>query len=459
LTCFAVVAVVLVLMNTYFLFASRNMIFSTKQIFLEHQATLIAAQINEAFDELTFEEVEWIETIVSQLEIAGGTNIVVINSARDVLYDPWQRATLDGFPMELIDQALDGYDVFFSLFFDGIFSSTAIVPFFSRGVPIGAVYFHEEDANQGSLLLEMQDTIRNISVIVASFSIVLVSLISLSVMRRVGSIMNAVKTVREGEYTYMIAMSGRDELAVLGDEFNSLTDRLRETDEMRRRFVADASHELRTPLAAIRLLADSILQNQDIDKETVQEFIGDIGTEAERLTRMTGELMSLTKLDSDAPFQLTRVDMKESVEGTLRMLRPLAHSRGISLAYEASEGCFILATDDSAHQIIFNLTENAIKYNQPDGSVFVRLSISDNKQVVFEVKDRGMGVPEEDLPHIFDRFYRVDKARSREAGGSGLGLAIVRDTVRRLGGKVEARKRVQGGMVFTVTFKLIAEAE
>ena len=434
------------------------MIFSTKRSFLETQATLIAAQINEAFNELTLEEVERIETIVSQLEIAGGTNIVIINSAGEVLYDPWRRSVLDSFPTERINQALDGYDVFFSYFFDGIFSSTAIIPVFSRGVPIGTVYFHEEDANQGSLLLEMQDTIRNISVIVASFSIVLVSLISLSVMRRVGSIMNAVKTVREGEYTYMIAMSGRDELAVLGDEFNSLTDRLRETDEMRRRFVADASHELRTPLAAIRLLADSILQNQDIDRETVQEFIGDIGTEAERLTRMTGELMSLAKLDSDAPVQLTRVDMKEPVEATMRMLRPLAYSRGINLSYEIpEESCFILATDDSIHQIIFNLAENAIKYNQPNGSVFVKLSISDDKRVVFEVKDRGMGVPEVDLPHIFDRFYRVDKARSREAGGSGLGLAIVRDTVRRLGGRVEARRRENGGMVFTVTFNPVIE--
>jgi len=457
LTCFAVVAVVLVLINTYFLFTSRTMIFSTKQIFLQSQASLIAGQLVEAFDELSLYDVERVETIISQLEIAAGTNVVIANTYGEILYDPFGKSNLETFSVENINLALDMNDVFFSYFYAGVFSSTAITPVVSRGVPIGVVYFYEEDSNQGALLLEMQDTIRNISFIVASFAFVVVTLIILSVMRRVGSIMNAVKSVREGEYSYMVAMNGRDELAVLGDEFNSLTERLKETDEVRRRFVADASHELRTPLAAIRLLADSILQNQDIDRETVQEFIGDIGAEAERLTRMTGELMALTKLDSHVEFQLTKVDMKETVEATLRMLRPLAHSRGISLSYDVSEGCFIKATDDSVHQVIFNLIENAIKYNQPEGSVFVRLSIADGDKVVFEVMDRGMGVPDEDLPHIFDRFYRVDKARSREAGGSGLGLSIVRDTVRRLGGKVSVRKRQSGGTVFTVTFKLIRD--
>ena len=455
LTCLAVVAVVLILINTYFLITSRNMIFSTKQIFLQSQASLVAGQLVESSVELNFYEVERIETIVSHLEIAAGINIVITDDSGEVLYDPSGESHREDFPIERIVYALDMNDVFHSTFFEGTFSSTAITPVVSRGVPIGAVYLHEVDTNQGTLLLEMQDAIRNISVIVAVSSIVLVTLIIASVMRRVSSIMNAVKTVREGEYSYMVAMNGRDELAVLGDEFNSLTERLKETDEVRRRFVADASHELRTPLAAIRLLADSILQNEDIDRETVQEFIGDIGAEAERLTRMTGELMALTKLDSHVDFHFTCVDMKETVEATLRMLMPIAQSRGISLTYEISEGCFIHATDDSVHQIIFNLIENAIKYNQPDGSVFVKLSIADGDKVVFEVKDRGMGIPDEDFPHIFDRFYRVDKARSREAGGSGLGLSIVRDTVRRLGGKVSVRKRESGGTVFTVTFKLI----
>jgi signal transduction histidine kinase len=247
-------------------------------------------------------------------------------------------------------------------------------------------------------------------------------------------------------------MRGSDELARLGDEFDSLTGRLRETDEVRRRFVADASHELKTPLAS-----DSILQNKDIERETVLEFISDIGMEADRLERTTGKLMSLTRLDSQIEDQLERVDMKEAVDSTLRMLRPLAANRGLILRAELANGCFVRATEDSVHHIIFNLVENAIKYNQPDGSVYVRLEVVDNT-VMLTVKDRGVGVPEEDIPHIFDRFYRVDKARSREAGGSGLGLAIVNDTVQGLGGRIKAERRKGGGMSFFVTFDLYSES-
>jgi signal transduction histidine kinase len=131
-------------------------------------------------------------------------------------------------------------------------------------------------------------------------------------------------------------------------------------------------------------------------------------------------------------------------------------SKGVLLRSKLSEGCYIRATGDSVHQVIFNLIENAIKYTEPVGSVFVRLSL-ESKNVILSVLDRGVGVPEEDIPYIFDRFYRVDKARSREAGGSGLGLAIVRETVKDLGGKVTARNRKDGGMSFDVVFNLYEE--
>jgi len=459
LTYFAVVAIVLLLINTYFLTASRDIIFSTKKHFVQTQSALIAALLEETFDSLSAEDEERISTIVSQLEVTGGAHIVIADNEGNVIYDPSGIVMQENFPAYYINTALEENDISgsnaisFSMFSDGAFTSSALTPIISQGVLIGVVCFHEVDTDQGSLLLEMQNTIRNISVVVAAFSVVIVTLIIWSVMRRVTSIMNAVKSVREGEYSYMIDMSGSDELALLGDEFNSLTGRLRETDEVRRRFVADASHELKTPLATIRLLSDSILQNEDIEPETVQEFIGDIGMEAERLSRTTGKLMTLTRLDSQINDELTAVDMKVAVGATVRMLKPLAKSNNVLLRTQLSDGCTIRATEDSVHHIIFNIIENAIKYNQPDSSVFVRLECIDD-MVVLSVKDRGVGVPDEDLPYIFDRFYRVDKARSRDAGGSGLGLAIVKDTVRDLKGTVTAGKRKNGGMTFTVTFAL-----
>jgi len=440
--------------------ASRDIIFSTKRHFIQNQASLIAAHLKEAFDYLSIEDEERVAAVVSQLEVTGGIHIIITDNEGNIIYDPSGISKQENFHFHYIEAALKENDmendVFFSEFSGGAFTSTAFTPIMSQGEAIGVVCVHEKDIDQGSLLLEMQYTIRNISIVVAIFSIVVVTLIIWSVMRNVTSIMNAVKSVREGEYSYTIDMSGNDELTLLGDEFNSLTGKLRETDELRRRFVADASHELKTPLATIRLLSDSILQNENIEPETVQEFIGDIGMEAERLSRTTGKLMTLTRLDSQIDDELIGIDMKEAVLDTIRMLKPLAATNNVSLRSQLDEDASIRATKDSVHHIIFNLIENAIKYNQPDCSVFVRLEKKGNL-VILSVRDRGVGVPDEDLPYIFDRFYRVDKARSRDAGGSGLGLAIVKDTVRDLGGSVTAGKRKNGGMTFTVTFALYEE--
>jgi signal transduction histidine kinase len=453
LTHFAVVAIVLVLINTYFLLESRDIVFATKRLSVQSQAELIATHLEETFDSLTHEDEERITAVVTQLDIAGSSHIVITDDEGMVLYDPSGRSTSVNFPIDHIKTALEGNDIFYSRFRDATFSSSAFRPIMSRGVAIGVVYYHEDDADQGTLLIEMQNTIQNISIVVVVISIVIVTLIVLSVMRRVKSITNAVKSVREGEYSYMINMKGSDELGLLSDEFNSLTGRLRETDEVRRRFVADASHELKTPLATIKLLTDSILQNEDIDNDTLHEFLKDIGMEADRLSRTTDRLMTLTRLDSHIEDELIKVDMKEAVSETLRMLRPLADSMGIKVKGQLAEGCFIRTTEDAVNHIVFNLVENAIKYNQPNGSVFVRLYVINDK-VVLDIMDRGVGVPDEDLPHIFDRFYRVDKARSRDAGGSGLGLAIVKDTVTDLGASVGAKPRKSGGMIFSVSFDL-----
>jgi len=438
-------------MNTYFLVASRDVIFASKKVFVQSQASFIAKHLEETMDDLA--EEDDVQKVIEQLGVTGS---VITDAEGNPLYDPTGSFQQTDPRSEYIARALQGYDLLYARFSGGSFSSTAFIPVMKNGVAIGVVFVHDEDPELGLILIDMQSKLRNISVIVAIFSVVAVALIIWSVMRRVSTVIKAIKTVREGEYSYRISMSGNDELALLSDEFNSLTNRLRETDEVRRRFVADASHELKTPLASIRLLSDSILQNEDIEQDTAQEFISDIGSEAERLARTTEKLMTLTRLDSNIADDKTCVDMRDAITATLRMLKPLADSRGLTINHELEDGCFILATDDSVHQVIFNLIENAIKYNKPEGNVSVRLVV-ERETVVLTVDDTGVGVPAEDLPHIFDRFYRVDKARSREAGGSGLGLSIVRATVSDLNGNVTAERLPGGGMRFQVTFALYAE--
>ena len=329
--------------------------------------------------------------------------------------------------------ALQGNDVLYTNYEDGVFLSTAAAPILYRGMIIGGIYICDWDNTQGTLLMSLQQNLRTISLVLM--------VIALLVIRIVG----------EGEYGHRLQPAGKDELAHLAEEFNQLTDRLQTTEEVRRRFVSDASHELKTPLASIRLLADSILQNQEMDRETVQDFVSDIGEEAERLTRITEHLLALTRLDSLPVGETSIVDLSAVGRRAVSMLLPVADAAQVTIETTWKSGCTLRCTEDDLYQICFNLIENAVKYNFPGGKVFVSTR-RNGDQVLFEVADTGIGIPEEELPKVFNRFYRVDKARSRAAGGTGLGLSIVRDTVRRHGGWVTAQRRDPEGSVFTVGF-------
>ena len=237
------------------------------------------------------------------------------------------------------------------------------------------------------------------------------------------SIVKGIKSVGSGSYNHRIVVGGKDELSQLASEFNILADRLQKTEEMRLRFVSDASHELKTPLSAIMLLSDSIVQNDRMDRETIRDFVYDIGKEAERLSRVTQRLLELTRLNNRKNLALVPVDLKKVVSEAMKILNTLAVERHVTLTGNLDDSCIILADSDLLHQIIFNLTENAIKYNVENGSVTVLLFKKD-REVRFIVDDTGIGMPEESIPYIFDRFYRVDESRSGDKGGSGLGLSI-----------------------------------
>ena len=243
--------------------------------------------------------------------------------------------------------------------------------------------------------------------------------------------------------------SGNDEIHQMAFAFDLMLDRIEEAFEKEKQFTSDASHELKTPLSTIRLLSDSILQAEHMDADMVREFVRDIGQEAERLTNITEDLLRLTRLDSGVVEEAVPVEVWPVVQAVCRSLRLLADDKHIALELSVEQPCWVRATKGEIHQVIYNLVENAIKYNTDGGFVRVLLSADDTSAYI-TVEDNGIGIPDEDLDHVFERFYRVDKARSRAAGGTGLGLSIVRDTVRRRGGRIQADHRVGGGTVFTI---------
>lgn len=461
---FAMLTVVLVLLNTYPVLAAQSLLFQSKQESLRDQIKVMSSALME-LEQLSEENVHRVMDMLDTTEV---DRVLVVNPSGLVLYDSQlSRGKKDKDTAETqpkyalwkeIVRALDGSDVSYSRYVEGAFLSTATSPIIYRGMPIGAVYFQDLDREQGALLLDLQENLRNISGVIAVIALLMSVLFSKMLTSRMGALLGAIRIVGEGEYGHRLEPVGRDELAHLAKEFNELTDRLQTVEEVRRRFISDASHELKTPLASICLLTDSILQSEEMDKETVQDFVSDIGQEAWRLTRITEHLLTLSRLDS-LPIQETLgVGLKEISDRVLSILAPVAEESGVTLEQGINPQHLVRCNPDDLHQICFNLVENAIKYNHLGGRVHL-VSYEESQQIILEVQDTGMGIPTEDISKVFNRFYRVDQARSREAGGTGLGLAIVRDTVRRHGGWVSATSSPSEGSVFTVGLSKYIETD
>ena len=441
----AVLLIFLVILNIYPITSSRDLIFEEKRSALAGQASVVVSSLS-GLDRLAPESVR---EVLQLLDLSGYSRTVVAGADGTVLYDdtaPSGGATDNAD----ILASLEGKCVFRSHFADRAFSSSYAMPVTSRGATIGAVYLCEEDTERAAVISDIQSRLLRFSAAIGAVALLFAALFSTVLLRRMRELVRSIRIVAGGDYSHRLATRGRDEITELGDEFNQLTARLEDTEKQRRRFVSDASHELKTPLASIRLLSDSIVQNEGMDPATVREFAADIGHEAKRLQRTTEDLLDLSRMDDGIGFVPEPADVSRAAEDALVLLRPLAQERGVRLSAHLEDGCVVMGSPDEIFKIIFNLTENAIKYNVPDGSV--ELTVRGIGEVVeIEVADTGIGIPEEDRPNIFDRFYRVDKARSRATGGNGLGLSIVHDAVQAHGGSIAVGQNRPQGTVFIVT--------
>ena len=439
----------LILLNTYPLLVSENMVFRSKETTMQSSVSVMVYSLS-GLDKLNEENVAAAMAVVEE---TGLSRILVTDSAGKVLYDTRETGSAVGryaLYTEIV-QALLGNDTFSCIYKSGAFRSRASSPVLYQNQIIGAVYAYEYDMEQAALMEGLQENLLRLSAVIGVVVLGLSLVLSRALTKKIGQLLTAIRQVREGAYSHRAEIKGRDEIAQIGEEFNSLTDRLQTTENARRRFVSDASHELKTPLAAIRLLTDSILQTENIDPATTREFVTDIGQEAERLSRITEDLLRLTRLDSSVLDTASVVDVLPVMEQVLRMMSLVAQEKGVDLTYDASEDCTVLSAKDEIHQVIYNLVDNAVKYTPSGGAVQVSLR-REASHVLLTVADNGSGIPEADLPRIFERFYRVDKARSRAAGGTGLGLSIVKHSAMVHNAKIDLQSTPGKGTSVTVRF-------
>ena len=442
----AVLLILLLLLNTYPLASSRDLVFQEKQSSLSGQASVIAASLSN-LDRL---EVKSVSEVIRLLEVQGLSRLVVVDAEGTVLYDDGTADDGDS-DAEDIATALSGKTAYRSRFENAAFNSSYAMPVTIQSTISGAVYLCEHDSERAEIILDIQNRIRNVSLAIVIAALVLAVVFSQFLFRRLQELIRSMRIVATGDYSHRLETRGQDEITELGNEFNMLTERLDDNERQRRRFVSDASHELKTPLASIRLMSDSIVQSRGMDTETMREFVTDIGNEAQRLQRTTEKLLDLSRLDDDVQIVPEPVDVKQVCVDALVLLKPLADENNVRIRCDLEDGCVVMATVDDMFHIVFNLMENAVKYNVPEGSVTVTLR-GDDREITLTVADTGIGIPEEDRLNIFARFYRVDKARSREAGGSGLGLSIVHDAVQAHGGTVAVGQNKPQGSRFIVTF-------
>lgn len=265
---------------------------------------------------------------------------------------------------------------------------------------------------------------------------------------------NSVNKVKEGYSDEQIELTGIEETDRIVEAFNKLQARMKTMDDSRQEFVANVSHELKTPLTSMKVLADSLLMQSEVPAELYREFMQDLSEEIDRENLIINDLLALVRMGREvAKMNIVSKDIYELLEIVLKRLRPIARKNNIEIVLESIRPVTAEVDEVKFVSAISNLVENAIKYNRENGQVMVTLD-ADHQDFWVEIKDDGIGIPNESLEHIYERFYRVDKSHSRQIGGTGLGLAITKNAIVLHKGTIKVESVENEGTTFTVRIPL-----
>ena len=316
-----------------------------------------------------------------------------------------------------------------------------------------------------SQVQEIYESLRDIQLkilawmaIVAVAVLVVNALVLRTITRPIGELNQGIARMGQGDLSARVNVRGRNEFANLAKAFNSMSERLEQLDKSRSQFVSNASHELKTPLSTMKILIETLLYQDPMDPGMAKEFMTDVNKEIDRLNRIVSDLLTLVNIDSGIKMNMEDLDIGALLQEQVKRLAPLARENGIELDCACKETLEVNGDALKLQQVVYNIIDNAIKYTPRGGEVHCTL-VRSGKKAIIRVSDTGVGIPAEDLPHIFDRFYRVDKARSRETGGTGLGLSIVKQFVLLHGGTINAESTVGKGTTFVIELPLAAKKQ
>lgn len=319
----------------------------------------------------------------------------------------------------------------------------------------GVVLMNFSLKSVNSLYDSMQTIAITICLILSLIILVVSVLYSGHIVTPMKEVAGSIAMISSGDFNETMDLTGYKEIEDIASHFNSMLSVLQNLEDARQEFVSNVSHELKTPITSMKVLAESLIGQEDLPVELYQEFMVDINEELERMNKIINDLLSLVKMDRSASsVTISEVNVNEFVESILKQLQPIADQRNIEMIFESVRPVTAQIDEVKLAMAFRNLIENAIKYNYDSGWVRVSLN-ADHKFFYLKVSDSGVGIPEELQDNIFERFYRVDKARSRETGGNGLGLAITRNAILLHRGSIKVHSVEQQGTTFAVRIPLM----
>ncbi|MGI6239002.1 MAG: ATP-binding protein [Christensenellales bacterium] len=295
--------------------------------------------------------------------------------------------------------------------------------------------------------------------VIAILALVMSMFVVRTITNPIRELNEGISRMARGDLSSRVKVHGKNEFARLAMAFNSMSERIELFDKSRNQFVSNASHELKTPLSTMKILIETLLYQDTYNAEMQKEFLGDVNKEIDRLSGIISDLLTLVHIDSGG-MQIKPAELRLStlVQEQTQRLMPLAREQGISMDCVVKDPCETFGDETKLQQAFYNVIDNAIKYTPRGGEVSIEV-LKSGKKCVVRVTDTGVGIPESDLPHIFDRFYRVDRARSRETGGTGLGLSIVKQILLLHGGDISAMSREGAGTTFTMELPVLPRKE
>ncbi|MTI68738.1 MAG: cell wall metabolism sensor histidine kinase WalK [Firmicutes bacterium] len=324
------------------------------------------------------------------------------------------------------------------------------VPIKTDGDIVGATLISTSLRDVYARVGEISKTLNIISIISILFVAVISYLFADFFSKPIEKFTKVITKISQGKLGEKVEINTNDEFKQMATAFNMMSTKLGHVDNQRKDFVANVSHELRTPLSSMKLLSESLLHQDQAEIEVYREFLKDIDSEIDRLNHIIDDLLMLVDMDKEKltiDYKITY--MNYLVEKIFSRLKPLADEKNINLEFKAKEKLQTRVDPSKIQQSIINIIHNAIKYTPEGGSVKITLYYEFGN-IVVKIKDTGIGIPKEKLPHIFERFYRVDRARSRNAGGTGLGLSIAKQIISLHQGDIQVESEVGKGTTFYI---------